>query len=102
MTSADLMKFEPQRRYATLVADSSRSGPQLRAATLPGKRPYARHGRNRILEHRLCRASSPRFIAARPTPVNPTTQVPLPARMGAHQPHRRLPVEEQEASNGQV
>ena len=70
--------------------------PQLRAATLQGKRPHPRHGRNRTLEHRLYKAFSPGLRPERPTRRSRAAQIPLPARLGAHQPHWRLPVERQE------
>lgn len=63
--------------------------------------PHTHYRRN--LEHRLLyRASRPCLRTKRPTRRSRTTQVPLPARLGAHRPHRRLPMEGQQASNGQV
>ena len=75
-------------------------GPQLRTATLSGKRFDPRHSGNRALEHRLYRKSRSVFLQRRPDHRPRASQIPLSAWVGAHQSHRRLPMEWQAARTG--
>ncbi|MBB5326770.1 hypothetical protein HDF14_000364 [Edaphobacter lichenicola] len=68
--------------------------PQLRAAAMSRQRAHLGHSRHHVVEHRLPRTSHQRTTRKRAyrRPCAPETLVS--ARMGAHQPYRRLPMAE--------
>jgi Tn3 transposase DDE domain len=98
-----LRKLGSYPRQSRLPLPARRDqGPQLRAAALPRQRPYARHRRHRTLEYCLHREGNPHFRSERSGSRPGAVQVPFPARLGAHQLNRRLPMEGPPARPGQI
>jgi hypothetical protein len=83
------------------VAPNSAPGPVAIEAMLIVD-PLTRDGHFLFLSCLLYRAASPRFIAGIATRRSLAAKKTLPARLGAHQPNRRLPVEGQEASTSKI
>lgn len=78
------------------------AGSKRRTVAIPGQRSYPRHRRHRPLEYHPSRTSGLRSSKERTDHRSRTVQVPLPARLGAHPPDRRLSMAGQEARQRQI